>query len=478
MAASDPTPDPLETTTLPPRDQNTAPGADVPGAPTTPTLMGPQPGGPLPQDFGPYRLERLLGRGGMGAVYLAQDTQLGRQVALKIPFLAGPTADAVRARFRREARAAAALHHPNVCPIHAVGEIDGVPFLTMAFIEGEPLTRRLEPGRPFSPREAAVLVRKLALALAEAHARGVVHRDLKPGNVMIDARGEPILMDFGLARRADASNLTQQGEVMGTPVYMAPEQINGDVQALGPGTDVYSLGVVLYELLTGTLPFRGDLLSLVSQITLDEPDPPSHRRPGLDPRLDRICLTALAKRPEDRWRSMEEFAAALEPITQPPAIAAATLPAPAAAPLTLRIAGTPFAYRPLPGQDVITLGRQKRRQGDPDDHGNDVVLRVAGNDQLSTRISRRHLEIRRAGGHFVVVDRSKAGTLRNGQPLPRDVAVPLEAGDRLVVAGAIALEVGFQGAGAPTAPTEVEVPQPGGSPIIFEATLGDLVTLE
>jgi serine/threonine protein kinase len=264
----------------------------------------------LPASFGHYRLTRLLGQGGMGTVYLAHDTQLDRQVALKIPQL-GSGAQ-VLARFYAEARAAAALHHPNICPIHDVGEHDGLPYLTMAYIEGKPLDE-LVRARPLQPRQSVVLVRKLALALAEAHKHNVIHRDLKPGNIMLDRRGEPVIMDFGLARRLQSGDprMTQDGMALGTPAYMPPEQVRGKMDAIGPASDIYSLGVVLYELLAGRLPFTGDVMAVVSQVVLAEAPPPSHFRPDLDSELEAICLKAMAKQIETRYASMSQFAGAL-----------------------------------------------------------------------------------------------------------------------------------------------------------------------
>jgi serine/threonine protein kinase len=439
--------------------------------------------GELPREFGRYVIEKLLGRGGMGAVYLAQDTRLGRLVALKVPALSGPSVDAIRARFLREAQSAAALRHPNICPIYDLGEIDGVPYLTMGFIQGEALSRRIGRESLFEPCQAAELVRKLALALQAAHTQGVIHRDLKPANIMIDERTEPIVMDFGLARREDVGLLTQQGDVLGTPAYMPPEQITGDVAAMGPASDIYSLGVILYELLVGGTPFQGDLLALASQVTLDPPTPPSQRRPGLDTRFDAICLRCLAKRPADRWASMRDLADALEELVGPPPLLAPRGPNRGdghTLPLTLRIAGTSFAYRPLPGQDVITIGRQKRKLGDPPDHGNDLVLRVPGNDHLSARISRRHCEVRRQGDGFVVIDHSKVGLAKNGQPLPRGIAVPLAAGDQLVIAGVVTLEVLLhKGVAVGAVRVTVEAGQGSGTDVVvLEATLGDMVTME
>ena len=270
---------------------------------------------------------------------------------------------------------------------------------------------------------------------------------------------------------------------------MPPEQMLGDVQAMGPACDIYSLGVVLYELLTGGRPFQGDALALVAQVTLDDPPPPSTRRPGLDPRLDAVCLRALAKKPDQRWPSMRDFADALTALLRPfPAFLTSGAgrlapPSPAALgpDLTLRIAGTPFAYRPMPGQAIITVGRQKRKPGEPSDQGNDVVVRVPGNDPLSTRISRRHLEIHRQGGQLILIDHSKVGTLHNGQPVSRDVPTPLASGDRLVIAGVLTLEVVLEAVPTVHATrSQVELPQAAGraTGLILEATLGDLVTLE
>jgi hypothetical protein len=269
----------------------------------------------LPAQFGRYRLTKLLGKGGMGAVYHGHDPQLDRAVAVKIPLFAGGDAGETKERFFREARAAAAISHPNLCPVFDVGELGGVLYLTMAFIEGQPLTSLIRGGGTVPLRRAALLVRQLALALQEAHDHGIIHRDLKPANVMLNRKGQPVIMDFGLARRTlrpDDARLTQSGAILGTPAYMPPEQVNGDLKAMGPGCDIYSLGVILYELITGRLPFGGPFGTLMASILHDEPPPPSRFRPDLDCGLEAICLKALAKQPGDRHPSMKAFARALE----------------------------------------------------------------------------------------------------------------------------------------------------------------------
>ncbi|HYH63601.1 MAG TPA: serine/threonine-protein kinase [Urbifossiella sp.] len=308
----------------------------------------------MPREFGRYRIEDCLGRGGMGAVFRAHDTQLDRTVALKVPFL-GDDGDETRQRFFREARAAATLHHANICPVYDVGEECGLPYLTMAFVEGRSLARVLSDGPPIPPVQAALLVRKLAQAMQEAHARGVVHRDLKPANVMLRPGGDPVVMDFGLARRGDdraAEGLTRPGDVIGTLEYMSPEQLDGDNDAVGPRADVYALGVVLYEVLTGRRPFSGSTAKLLTAILLKPPPRPSELRPGVPPRLDEICLTAMARDPADRYASMADFAAALMEFVRAPGSAVTPSPAarPADAPPTPRPGPT---TRPIRAEAVI-----------------------------------------------------------------------------------------------------------------------------
>jgi formylglycine-generating enzyme required for sulfatase activity/serine/threonine protein kinase len=264
----------------------------------------------LPDQFGPYRILTRLGQGGMGSVFLARDTRLDRDVALKVCHVADkPQA---MERFRREAKAAALLSHPNLCPVHEFDVRDGIAYLTMAFIEGPTLSEWAR-ANPLDQRKAALLVAKLALAMQEAHEAGIVHRDLKPGNVGINKKGEPVILDFGLARqvREGPSHLTQLGSVYGTPSYMAPEQASGDPTQIGPSCDIYSLGVILYELLTGSVPFAGSAMQILAQLFRNVPEPLRQRKADIDPRLEAVCLKVLAKNPADRYGSMADFARAL-----------------------------------------------------------------------------------------------------------------------------------------------------------------------
>jgi hypothetical protein len=289
----------------------------------------------MPEQLGRYRIVHELGRGAMGTVYLAHDTQLDRTVALKVPRFAAGDGPEVRHRFFSEARAAATIEHPSVCPVYDVGEIDGIPYLTMAYIQGQSLARVLEGGA-LPERQAMSLVRQLAAALRAAHERGIVHRDLKPSNILINSRGEPVILDFGLARRLrhDGVRLTQCGQPLGTPAYMSPEQVAGAVGLMGPGCDIYALGVILYQLLTGRLPFEGSVTEVLIQIVGQPPAPPSKHRPDLDPRLDAICLKALRKDVADRYASMGDLAAALADCqNRDPLPVAAPIPRARAAPI-------------------------------------------------------------------------------------------------------------------------------------------------
>jgi serine/threonine-protein kinase len=262
----------------------------------------------LPQVPG-YEVEAVLGRGGMGIVFRARHLRLNRPVAVKMlpgGSYAGPRE---RARFQREAEAAAGLRHPHVVQVYDVGDADGRPYFTMELVDGASLGRKLA-GTPQPARPAAQLVATLAGAVQAAHACGIVHRDLKPANVLLTADDTPKITDFGLARRLDAGDgVTQTGVAVGTPSYMAPEQALGRPDALGPMVDVYALGAILYELLTGRPPFRAATAAeTMQQVIAQEPAPPSRLNDQVPRDLDTICLKCLHKEPGRRYESAAALA--------------------------------------------------------------------------------------------------------------------------------------------------------------------------
>lgn len=283
-----------------------------------------------PKTLGRFEILSVLGEGAFGTVYRARDPQLDREVAVKVPKFAGQQSREDRERFLREARAAAGLHHPQICPVHEVGTIDGRDYIVLAFIDGKPLSKVLQSKPQLSDRQIVAVIRKLALALQEAHDKGIIHRDLKPANIMINRKGEPVIMDFGLARRENSGDaqISHSGQIMGTPAYMSPEQARGDGKAVGPASDIYSLGIVLYELLCGRRPFEGTVTEVIGLILHVDAPPPAEFRPTVDPRLQAICLNAIAKKPGDRYASMKDFATALADYVK--AAPAATRPADAA----------------------------------------------------------------------------------------------------------------------------------------------------
>ena len=293
-----------------------------------------------------YEVRELLGRGTFGAVYRAFDPRLEREVALKVLRSEMTSSPESVQRFLREAKAAAKLTHPHIVPVHDAGRAGDVYFIAAAFIKGKTLSTAIRRGG-VNQRWAAVLGAQLASALGYAHRQGVLHRDVKPANILLDEEGSLHLTDFGLAgwTHEEATRLTREGALMGTPAYMAPEQASGELARVGPPSDLYSAGVVLYELLTGLPPFDGHAAALVYKLVHVAVPPPSRLRPSLDPRLEAVCLKALAKEPERRYRSGEEMAAAMQ---------AAALPT---APATLqpaRIEAT-TEYRPDPASVGVDL---------------------------------------------------------------------------------------------------------------------------
>jgi serine/threonine protein kinase len=287
------------------------PAEAVPDTPPT-RAMAPAPA-PAPlwavRPFGRYLLLREIAVGGMGVVYEAHDPLLDRIVALKMirgGVFAGPNEIV---RFEGEARAAAHLSHRHIVQVYDVGEIDGQHFFTMAFAPGGSLAGRFAEFAG-NPEAAVPLVEKVARAVAFAHSKGILHRDLKPGNVLLGEGDEPLVSDFGLAKFLDESlELTHTGQRVGTPAYMAPEQASGQTERIGPAVDVWSLGVVLYQLLTGVRPFVGDTAEILArQILTTEPLSPRSIKPGLDRQLETVVMKCLEKDPARRYESAEALA--------------------------------------------------------------------------------------------------------------------------------------------------------------------------
>jgi serine/threonine-protein kinase len=258
---------------------------------------------------GGYDIVGVLGRGAMGVVYKAWQRGLKREVALKMILAGDHATERDLARFRTEAQAVAQLHHPNIVEIHDIGEHDGKPFFSLEYVAGESLSKKVA-GAPLPPRVAAEIVRTMALAMRYAHDKGIIHRDLKPANVLVTTDGQPKITDFGLAKRLDEdSGQTHHGSVLGTPSYMPPEQAEGRNADVGPLSDVYSLGAILYELLTGRAPFRAaTMLDTLSQVRKQEPVSPVQLQPGTPRDLETICLKCLQKDPKKRYAGAGELA--------------------------------------------------------------------------------------------------------------------------------------------------------------------------
>jgi serine/threonine protein kinase len=287
----------------------TTTGAEGPGASDVDPVA-------VPSQIGRYTIIKPIGRGGAASVYLARDEKLHRNVAIKVIVAGSRARPEARSRFLTEAMAVAQLKHPNIVSIHDVGDDSDVLYAVLEYVDGGDLRKRSQDER-WSPDQAARLIASLARAVDYAHSCGIVHRDLKPSNILFMSEGTPKISDFGLAKligqqKRDA-DVTSPGTVMGTPGYMAPEQVRGEIGKVGPATDIHALGVVLYELLSGRRCFdAGTRLEMVMQVQQFLPDPPSRWRPGLPRDLDAICLKCLAKEPQQRYPTAAALADDLE----------------------------------------------------------------------------------------------------------------------------------------------------------------------
>jgi WD40 repeat protein len=261
-----------------------------------------------PERIGRFAVKAVLGHGGFGVVYKAVDAELDRTVAIKVPRAGYFTSSEEEERFLREARHAARLNHPNIVQVHEIGHESGVPYIVSDYIEGVTLADRMQAGL-MSFRESAELIATVCDAIEFAHRHKVVHRDIKPGNILLDLAGRPFLNDFGLARRDEGEiTVTIDGQVLGTPAFMSPEQASGDHAKVGPHSDVYSLGVVLYRMISGELPFHGSRRMLLQQVIHDDPKPPSSLNQHIPRDLGTICMKAMAKEPSRRYAAAREMA--------------------------------------------------------------------------------------------------------------------------------------------------------------------------
>jgi eukaryotic-like serine/threonine-protein kinase len=262
-----------------------------------------------PRDFGPYELIREIGRGGMGVVYEARQKGLDRSVAVKMILASHLASPELVRRFQAEAKAAARLRHSNIVHIHDVGQLHGQDFFAMEYIDGQSLAERIAKG-PVDVPSAVRLVATVARAVEHLHQQGIIHRDLKPSNILLDSDGQPYVTDFGLAKVfAAGSDMTATGVIAGTPSYMAPEQALGRRAEIGPATDVYSLGAILYELLTGTPPFRAETpLDTLMEVLGGDPATPRTLNSHIPRGLELICLKCLAKEPRERYSSAAALA--------------------------------------------------------------------------------------------------------------------------------------------------------------------------
>jgi serine/threonine-protein kinase len=288
-------------------------GATITISQPQPTHSQPPVDNGMPRTFGDFELVEEIGRGGMGVVYKAWEKSLKRFVALKMILRGEHASGADLARFRGEAQSAAGLTHPNIVPVYKVDSENGQAYFSMKLVEGQTLSQRVKSG-PLPPRDAARYLAAVSRAVHHGHQKGILHRDLKPANILIDGDDQPLVTDFGLAKRVEGGvSLTGTGAIVGTPSYMAPEQAAGNQGNPGPAADIYSLGAILYELLTGRPPFlAATAVETLLLVRSEEPVRPRLLNPQIDPDLEFICRKCLEKNPEHRYASAQRLAEDLE----------------------------------------------------------------------------------------------------------------------------------------------------------------------
>ena len=351
------------------------------------------------QTISHYEVLEQLGEGGMGRVYKAIDKKLGRTVALKFlaPHLVSN--DESRRRFIREAKAAAALQHPNICTVYEIDEVDGQTFIAMAYLDGQELSQEIESG-PLKIERLIELTEQVARGLQEAHGKGVVHRDIKPANIMVTTQGQAVLMDFGLAQLAHGgSKLTKEGTSLGTSAYMSPEQTTGE--KLDLRTDVWALGVVLYEMATGQVPFQGHYeQAILYSILHESPEPVTAVRTGVPPELERIVNKCLAKRAGERYQTVSDLLADLSALKRGTESGAGTRPSSGSKDARPSIAVLPF---------------ENRSRGDEDEYFSDGI-----SEDITSALGKVE--------RLQVAPRSMAFQVKGKRPMPREVGAALNVG--------------------------------------------------
>ena len=351
------------------------------------------------QTISHYRITEKLGEGGMGVVYKAEDLRLQRPVALKFLPVNSLGNEEAKARFLREARAAAALQHPNICTVHEIDEVDGRMFIAMAYLEGDELTKGIERGR-LSVERLLDIAMQVARGLQEAHSKGVVHRDVKPANIMDTTTGQAVLMDFGLAQLASAaSKLSREGTRVGTSLYMSPEQTTGE--KLDHRTDIWALGVVLYEMATGQTPFRGDYeQGILYSILHEEPPAITALRKDIAPELERIVNKCLAKKAGERYQTVSDLLADLGALKRGTESGAGKRPSSGAKDTRPSIAVLPF---------------ENRSRDDEDEYFSDGI-----SEDITSALGKVE--------RLRVAPRSMAFQFKGKRPTPREVGAVLNVG--------------------------------------------------